>query len=284
MRGDEPGAFGLVGLPGGRRVGRLAALDAIPGILHAVTTRQGFDVVRARQDRAAGAAAAAEAMGTMGAAFCEQVHGNAVLAVDRPGLAGRADGLVTATGGLALCAFSADCPLILAADADGSAVGVAHASWRGTVAAVAGKLIAKMAGELGCRPERIVAAICPSAGPCCYEVGEDVRAAAAAALGPEAEGFVRPSGAGKYHFDLWAANRAQLVAAGVREANLHVAGVCTICRNDLFPSYRAEGETAGRFVAGVAIKRSIPGEGFQMQDRLTYNRILHPQGGCSGSL
>jgi copper oxidase (laccase) domain-containing protein len=32
-----------------------------------------------------------------------------------------------------------------------------------------------------------------------------------------------------------------------------VAGVCTLCRNDLFPSHRREGEAAGRFAAVIGL-------------------------------
>jgi copper oxidase (laccase) domain-containing protein len=110
-----------------------------------------------------------------------------------------------------------------------------------------------MAQRFGAILERSVAGICPSAGPCCYRVGAEVRKAAIAALGPEAAEWFDDRGA-DLHFDLWRANTRQLERSGVRSDAIHVAGTCTICRNDLFPSYRAEGRAADRFAAAIAIR------------------------------
>ena len=218
------------------------------------------DLIRA--DRPAAAGALAEAMGLRGVAWLEQVHGDAILDVAADGLAcpehsrgaGKGDGLITDTPGLGLMCVSADCPLVLVADLDGRAVGIAHASWRGTVKQIALKLARRMVDRYKLDPSRLVACICPSAGPQRYEVGADVVEAALAGIGSEATAFFRNKD-GKTYFDLWSANRDQLLAAGLREENVHVAGVCTITRSDLFPSHRVEGDNAGRFAAVIAIGR-----------------------------
>ena len=46
----------------------------------------------------------------------------------------------------------------------------------------------------------------------------------------------------------------------LREENVHVAGVCTIERNDLFPSHRVEGSRAGRFAAVIGREQVPPGK------------------------
>jgi polyphenol oxidase len=297
--------FSFHDLPNGWTVGRFASLERMPAIRHLVTTRRALDVDLIRADRPTAAKALAEAMGLRGVAWLEQVHGDAILDVATDRLAGpehsrgaggstwlaagKGDGLVTATPGLGLMCVSADCPLVLVADMDGRAVGVAHASWRGTVKRITLKLVRRMAERYGLDPSRLVGCICPSAGPERYEVGPEVVEAALAGIGPEARRYFHPqtesctmdpTGAigpdcegkvpsprkgetrtgklpspreGKALFDLWAANRDQLLAAGLREENVHVAGVCTITRNDLFPSHRVEGQSAGRFAAVIAI-------------------------------
>ena len=231
-------------------VGRFAGLSALPGVSHAVTTRAALDVTLPKQDRAAAAKVVAEAMGFDGVAFCHQVHGDVIHRVDAPGPAGEGDGLVTDTPGLGLMAFSADCPLVLVADPEGPAVGIAHASWRSTVKRVTGKLIERLVDEFGCKAENLVAAISPSAGPCCYRVGPEVVELATRELGLMIERYFCVSG-GKFIFDLWGANREQLFAAGLEGENIAKAGVCTICHNKTYPSYRAEGDEAGRFVAVI---------------------------------
>jgi len=117
-------------------------------------------------------------------------------------------------------------------------------------------MIDRLGSEFGVRPEAVTAGICPSAGPCCYEVGDEVRTAALENLGPGAARFFDRHEQ-KLHFDLWHANRWQLQEAGVPADQIVTAGLCTICRNDLFPSYRVEGTTAARFGAVVGILAGI---------------------------
>lgn len=238
-------------------LGRFPGLSELPGISHAVTSRDGpdFGTVGTTELTAQGSAALATAMGLAGAAWAHQVHGGNVLVVDRPGLSGEADALATDRPGLLLCGRSADCPLILVAGraSDGRAVvGVAHASWRSTVAGIATNLLAVLTEELGAATSSFRAAIAPSAGPCCYEVGREVRAAALAALGPGAADCFRPHG-DRWIFDLWLANADQLVAAGLDPERLEISGICTICRGERFWSWRVQREQAGRFTAAIGI-------------------------------
>lgn len=184
-----------------------------------------------------------------------QVHGAAVRVVDTaaPDGASRpeADALVTATPGLALAVVTADCVPILLADPVSGAVGAVHAGWRGTAADVSGATVGAMARRWNVAPARLVAAIGPSIGACCYDVGEELAAAFAAAGHGEAvraDWFSRDAD-GRLRLDLWAANRDLLVRAGLSAANIHVAGLCTKTHLAWFESYRAEGTAAGRLAA-----------------------------------
>ena len=248
---DTP-AFHYVDLDGWK-VGRFAAMENIDSLVHAVTTRQGPDVKLMAADPAAGALALAGKLALDGVAWCRQVHGCQILAAYEPGCVGECDGLVTGVSSLGLMIRGADCPLILAHDPVSGAIGVAHASWRGTVGRIASNLVLSLAGRFRVHPEDVIACIGPSAGPCCYEVGEDVRAAARGGIGRYAERFFEDRG-GKTFFDLWAANTDELLRVGVRPSNMYVARQCTICNNDVFPSHRAEGESAGRFAVVLAVR------------------------------
>lgn len=248
-----PPAFTLRAPPDGWTTGEFSALSRLPGLAHAVTTRRGprFGPHAESPATAAACAELAASVGVREAAWCRQVHGATVLVAARGGLAGEADGLVTRTDGLGVIGRSADCPIVLAADPVSRVAGMAHASWRSTAQGITGRLIATMVAHGGVDPARLVCAIAPSAGPCCYEVGEEVREAALSGLGPHAAPFFTARSDGRFVFDLWAANVDQLRRAGVLPANLAVAGICTLCRNDLFPSWRREGERAGRFASIV---------------------------------
>lgn len=245
-------AYTLADLPDGWRVGQFAQLiDA--GIVHAVTTIDSITAPPTPEATASAAATIAQHLGMSGVAYCQQVHGGDVLHAADPGLAGEGDGLVCNTSGLGVMGISADCPLVLLADRSGRAVAVAHASWRGTVRKVAAEAVRQMV-ELGCKREELIACIAPSAGPCCYEVGPDVRDAAIAWLGRSAERFFVATDVAKWHFNLWAANADQLEQAGVPESAIDIAGVCTICCGGLYPSYRREAAAANRFYAVIAPK------------------------------
>ena len=220
--------------------------------MHLVTTRQGPEVRQVRHDPAVAGREIARVLGLKGAAFLEQVHGGDVVVCEKGGCAGFADGLVTATRGLVLVGKSGDCPIVLIGDRRGRAVGFAHASWRATVAGITPAVVRRMV-DLGCDSNDLVACICPSAGPECYEVGEEVRATVVGGIGPHAEAFFRLGPAGRPHFDLWHANTDALIRTGVPPQSIHVSGVCTLCRNDLFPSHRREGDAAGRFAAVIAL-------------------------------
>lgn len=197
----------------------------------------------------------------------KQVHGrDAVVARassgsdDRP----QADVIVTNDPSLAIAVQAADCVPLLLADPKTGAVGAAHAGWRGTAAGAARAAVEVLQGEFGARPADLVAAIGPSIGTCCYEVGTDLVDAFAAAgherhlidrwfhAPPSPQGSLeRP----RLRLDVWAANRDQLMLAGLKEENIHVSGVCTASNLDVMCSYRAEGEKTGR-IAGVIRPRT----------------------------
>jgi YfiH family protein len=237
--------------------GTFASLGALPGIVHLVTTRDGpaFGEHGDDPESGTGAAAVARRLAVPAVAWTRQVHGGTVLTVDAGGYAGEADALVTTTAGLAVLGRSADCPLVLAAaprTGGGWAVGFAHASWRSTVAGITGRMIGELV-KLGAEATRTTAVIAPSAGPCCYEVGSEVREAALMALGGDADRHFRPHG-DRWLFDLWTANTAQLAAAGVDPTRVACSDICTICRGERFWSWRVQGEAAGRFAAAIAIR------------------------------
>ncbi len=238
-------------------LGSFTALDADSGVRHGVTTRGGptFGTDATSQQTADAAAAAADALGLTGAAWARQVHGGTVLRAHEPGLAGDADGLITDAPGLAVLGRSADCPLVIAVGRrdDGTpAVGFAHASWRSTVRGITATMVAMLRDDLAIDPATITAGIAPSAGPCCYEVGEEVRTEALDRLGGDAARFFgRVSG--RWHLDLWSANLAQLKASGVPTARVWGTDVCTICQGERFWSWRAQGDDAGRFAALIGI-------------------------------
>jgi YfiH family protein len=184
-----------------------------------------------------------------------QVHGKNVLVVDErtapEALSIRADILVTREPGFLLMQRFADCVPLLLWHPDAQVVSVAHAGWRGTVIGVAGRTVEAVA-ELGGAPDGVRAAIGPSIGPCCFEVGDEV-----VAQFPDADGACTVGPRGRPHLDLWEINRCQLVAAGVPADRIEVAGACTRCQPETYFSHRALGYPAGRFGAAIGLRADV---------------------------
>ncbi len=238
---------------------RFPELGKLGKIAHAVTTRFGpaFGKIGTDQATADAADQTARLLDMNGTAWAHQVHGETILRVYDPGLAGQADGLISDVPGLLIAGRSADCPIILVAAerSDGKpVVGFAHASWRSTVKGITRQLIQRLLSEMEVSPASMHAAIAPSAGPCCYEVGEEVRQEALQKLGSQAADFFALQ-ENRWHFDLWAANTRQLHDEGVPVDQVENSRICTICQGGAFWSWRDQGEEAGRFagVIGVAL-------------------------------
>lgn len=169
-----------------------------------------------------------------------------------------ADALVTDARDVALVVRVADCVPLLIADPKTGAVAAVHAGWRGTAAGIPGAAVRRLHQEYGANPADLVAAIGPAIGACCYQVGPEVReaflAAGQAPASVDAWFAPDPHDAERLRLDTWAANRDQLIAAGLRPDHVHVAELCTMTHLAHFYSYRSEGKATGRLL-GV-IRRS----------------------------
>lgn len=190
--------------------------------------------------------------------FCNQAHGrevHVVSAADRGRGAlslddaiVRTDALVTAEPGIALVVMVADCVPIVLYDPVAHVLACVHAGWRGTVARVSEAAVAAMV-TLGAKPENLIAGLGPAIAPDRYQVGADVVEAAEQGLGGSAAEVIRPDGAGKWLFDLWAANQIVLREAGLADEHISVAAIPTGAAGPgLFFSDR-EVRPCGRFAA-----------------------------------
>jgi YfiH family protein len=102
-----------------------------------------------------------------------------------------------------------------------------------------------MTAEFETQAKDVSAAIGPAARACCYEVGNEVIEAFREKFAG-ADSLFKHTSEGHALVDLQRANREQLIAAGVSPQNIYTAPLCTMCRTDLFFSYRREKRTYGR--------------------------------------
>jgi polyphenol oxidase len=199
---------------------RADALSGVTGLVHGFGTRD------------------APGWPDLPTASVSQVHSSRIVFAGGPGVQGEADALITDKAGFVLAVRTADCVPILVADPEHHAAAAIHAGWRGTAAEILTKALTEMSKRFDTAPEKVVVAIGPAIGACCFEVGPEV----AVQFGQAAQ---------KTHIDLIEANRQQALSAGVPVGQITTARHCTRCDAALFHSFRRDKEHSGRMVAAV---------------------------------
>jgi len=163
------------------------------------------------------------------------------------------DAMVTDTPDICLTVLQADCVPLLFFDSKKKVIGVAHAGWKGTVRVIAQNTVKVLKEKFNCLPDDILVGIGPSIGPCCYGVGPEVIVQIDEASQNKRK-YIDEALDGKCYFNLWEANKTQLVQAGIPERNIEIARICTYCNHTVFFSYRYQQRETGRFGAGIMLK------------------------------
>lgn len=190
---------------------------------------------------AANRARVARALGLPGEPrWLRQVHGTTVVELGAAG-AGmpEADAAWTRETGVVCAVLTADCLPVVLGDADGAAVAVAHAGWRGLAAGVLEATAAALPVPAG----RLRAWLGPAIGPRAFEVGPEVRTAFVDGDAGAAVAFRRGAG-DRWHADLHMLARRRLRRLGV--TRIDGGGCCTYTDRARFFSHRRDGPGTGR--------------------------------------
>lgn len=227
---------------------------ATPGLFHFFGTRQGPQYGGPNGELGTVRAAAPQFPRVLSV---RQVHGTDALILDHPVKVGEEfeggwDAIVTNQQGLLVTVRTADCVPVLLASPQYRIVAAVHAGWRGAVDGIVSKTLEAMQARFGCTMDSIHMAIGPSAGPCCYEVDQAV-------IDPVQKNcsnwqtVLSLAGSQRGNLDLKGLVRQQAVASGLKPDQVHLLRLCTICRADLFFSYRREGTVHGTMVSGIML-------------------------------
>jgi len=215
------------------------AFDSYPEV-SALTTLRNEDIYPAAPSQQTVAAAGHSVAHVLGVPFQNlimgrQVHGTNIFSFSkshpaaprrRRGAEARVvpstDGFLTNARRMALVVLTADCLPVFLYGRKRSVIGLLHCGRAGTLHDIVGIGIQRMTEDFGASPTDCIAVIGPSIGPCCYDI------------------------------DLWGANEQRLKELGV--SAVFNCRICTKCSNQLFYSYRAERERAGRMISAIALK------------------------------
>ena len=220
-------AHGFFGRQGGVSEGLYASLNTGPG-----SNDDPLAVVENRRRVADALGAQPDCLASL-----YQVHSADALSIDAPFGADRpkADALVTATPGLALCILTADCAPILLAAVEAGVIGAAHAGWKGALAGICDSVVDAMT-TLGAAPGRMAAVIGPCIAQASYEVGPDfVERFVDESL--DSEQYLKPGEGDRSHFDLAGFVRSRLICKGVSRVDTLPFDTCAL-ESDYFSNRR----------------------------------------------
>lgn len=161
------------------------------------------------------------------------------------------DAVMTHLRGVCVGVSTADCIPVLLYDPQQQVVCAIHAGWRGTVSRIVEKSIQTLQNTYGTHPSDLVAQIGPGISLESFEVGDEVYDAFIQA-GFNMQTISRKES--KWHIDLPACNRQQLLQMGVIEDHIHISPVCTFIQHHRYFSARRLGIRSGRIFTGIMLK------------------------------
>jgi YfiH family protein len=169
---------------------------------------------------------------------------------ERKAFLNETDAVITNIEGVCVAIKTADCIPVLLFDPKRKVVAAIHAGWRGTIQNIVLKTIIKLTEEFGSQPADLFAGIGPSISPGVYEVGKEVWGQFAA----EFYSDTAPAQEDKKVLNLWKANHAQLIFAGVPSNQIETARICTLSDRERFFSARRDGPKTGRMATGIMMR------------------------------
>lgn len=180
----------------------------------------------------------------------QQVHDNDVIVVDKNyDKVVDVDGMITDDKEVALFARTSDCLPILFLDPNKKVIAAVHTGREGTFKRISQKTVEKMVKEFDSDPGEILIEIGPSIGGCCYEVSQEMVDFVKSEFGEE---FLS-GGNNNRNIDLRDINKKQLIEAGIKEDNIGIIDICTMCSDSDYFSYR-KNPGDGNFASVIYLK------------------------------
>ena len=182
------------------------------------------------------------------AAFQEQVHGDFITIVHKPGNTGESDAMITDKEEIALSISTADCTAVFIYDHKKKVIAAVHTGWRGTHKGITKKVMMRLKSEYKCDPSDLYVYLGPSVAQVNYAVGSEV----AELFNPV---YLLNTG-DRIFLDVSAANYDMLLSEGIPSCQIQKSSLCSYEYNELLHSYRRDGKHSGRAL-GVIVMREL---------------------------
>lgn len=177
-----------------------------------------------------------------------QIHSDQILIASQGGNFDGYDALVSQDKNLLLAVSTADCVPILLFDPVHEVCAAIHAGWKGTVLNIVSKTVELMQHQYGSASTDVRAYIGACIDQCHFEVGPEV-------LEQFDMNYIDKidSASGKGFVDLKAANKAQLLTAGLTPFNIETSPSCTYDDAHRFFSHRRDKGKTGRMWSVIGL-------------------------------
>ena len=170
--------------------------------------------------------------------WINQTHSKMSVDADSTSTIVNADASYSKKPGTVCGVLTADCLPVFICNKEGTAVGIAHAGWRGLVDGVIESLIE----SLDCNGEDLIAHLGPAISQLSFEVGGEVKSQYLSKNKNFMSCFNFSND--KHYLDLYDAARVVLKSLGVK--SISGGDRCTYNEPDHFFSYRRDGQKSGR--------------------------------------
>ena len=151
------------------------------------------------------------------------------------------DGYVTGAK-ITTLVTTADCNAIIIYDTKNNKVANVHSGWKGTTKRIYIKAIERMQELFGTNPEDLIVCVSPSILKCCFSSEDENFKKIFTDIWPNEKEYItyEEKNLKRFHIDLPYVITKDLINIGVKEENIHFAGICTCCNDEHFYSYRSK--------------------------------------------
>jgi hypothetical protein len=175
-----------------------------------------------------------------------QIHSDIITVVDKPGMIGESDAMITAKRGIGLAISSADCTPIFIYDKARKIIAGVHSGWRGTENRILEKTLNTLGEKFNSNPNDLFICIGPSISQKNYEIGREV-----------AEKFDSKyvnEISGNLYLNVLSANVDMALQHGISSSGIEISPLCSYDEKEILHSYRRDGKLSGRSLGVIMLK------------------------------